>query len=68
MPGVVALTATLGLTNQTLPYGLQIAELGVEEAVRTVADIRKGVNLWDGKIVCRAVAESLRLEYSELNL
>jgi len=65
MPGVVALTATLGLTNQTLPYGLQIAGLGVEEAVRTVPDIRKGVNLWDGKIVCRAVAESLGLEYSE---
>ena len=68
MPGVVALTATLGLTNQTLPYGLKIAELGAEEAARSVEDIRKGINLWDGRIVCKPVADSLQLEYSELVL
>jgi alanine dehydrogenase len=63
MPGVVALTATLGLTNHTLPYGLLIANQGAEDAVRSSPDLRMGVNIWDGSIAYEAVARSLDLPY-----
>ncbi len=68
MPGVVALTATLALTNQTLPYGLQIARQGIAEAARGSEAIRMGINTWDGKLVYRAVADSLDLPFSPLEL
>ena len=67
MPGVVALTATLGLTNHTLVYGLQIANLGIEKAIRTSNEIRKGVNIWDGAITYEAVASSLSMPYTPLD-
>ncbi|MBA7625963.1 Alanine dehydrogenase [subsurface metagenome] len=66
IPGVVALTSTLGLTNCTLAYGLKIADMGIEEAVKSSPDLRKGVNLWDGKIAYEAVANSLNMSYSAL--
>lgn len=66
MPGVVALTSTLALTNQTLRYGLALANKGFEETVRDDQALRKGVNLWNGKITCKAVADSLGLTYSPL--
>jgi alanine dehydrogenase len=68
MPGVVALTATLALTNHTLPYGLQIARHGIEEAARLSEALRRGLNTWDGRLVYRAVADSLGLTYSLLDL
>lgn len=68
MPGVVALTATLGLTNHTLSYGLQLAELGLEKAVRGNPALAKGVNVYDGKITHAAVARSLDLPHSPLDL
>ena len=66
MPGVVALTATLALTNQTLPYGLQIANRGVEAAIAESEPLRRGVNLYKGALTYEAVAESLGLEYTPL--
>lgn len=66
MPGVVALTATLALTNQTLPYGLKIANRGVEAAVAESEPLRRGVNLYKGALTYEAVAESLGLEYTPL--
>jgi len=66
MPGVVALTSTLALTNQTLPYGLELADKGFEDAVSQNQALRRGVNLWRGRVTCQAVADSLGLEYSRL--
>lgn len=68
MPGVVALTATLGLTNHTLPYGLMIADLGITEAAASSSAIKKGINIWDGQITYQAVADSLDLSYSPLKI
>ncbi len=61
MPGAVALSSTKALTSATLPYGLMIAELGLEAACRKSNDIRLGVNLYKGKLVYPAVAEAFNL-------
>lgn len=67
MPGAVALTSTLALTNQTLMYGLELADQGFERAIRANRALRSGVNLHAGRITHRAVAESLGLPCAELN-
>jgi alanine dehydrogenase len=66
MPGVVALTSTLALTNQTLPFGLMIANQGIEAAVDENRPVELGVNLWKGHLVYEAVATSLDLPYTPL--
>lgn len=59
LPALVPRTSTFALTNATLPYALELATRGVETAVRENAALAKGVNVWRGKIVHPAVAESL---------
>ena len=59
MPGAVARTATLALTNVTLPYVLEIANRGLEQAVREDSALKLGLNLYRGKITCPGVAESM---------
>ena len=66
MPGAVPNTSTLALTNATLRYGLAIAEKGWKQAVKDDAALAKGVNVLDGKITYRPVAEAHGLEYTEL--
>jgi alanine dehydrogenase len=66
MPGAVALTSTLALTNQTLLYGLELAGLGFAQAVGTDRALRQGVNLHRGHVTHPAVAESLGLPFAEL--
>jgi alanine dehydrogenase len=67
MPGAVALSSTKALTSATLPYGLMIAELGLEAACRKSNAIRLGVNLYKGRLVYPAVAEAFNLPYSDIN-
>ena len=64
MPGVVALTSTIALTNTTLKYGLMIADNGLEKACKKSAELRKGLNLYGGKCVYRNVANDLHLDYT----
>lgn len=66
MPGAVSRTSTFALTNVTLPYVLKLADLGYAEAIRTDAALRKGLNVFKGKLVYEPVAESLGLECSPL--
>ena len=66
MPGIVPRTSTVALTNSTLPYLLRLASQGVEEAVRADAGLAKGVNLSDGKITCREVADAHGLRFDPL--
>ena len=66
MPGIVPRTSTPALTNATLPYLLKLASLSVDAAVRADAGLAKGVNLSQGKVTCRAVAESLGLRFDPL--
>ena len=66
IPGIVPHTSTHALTNATLPYLMRLASSGVEAAVRADAGLAKGVNLQQGKITCRAVAEAHGLRFDPL--
>ena len=61
IPGAVPFTSTLALTNATLPYAVQLANLGWEKACELNKDLHNGLNIVNGKIVFRAVAEALDL-------
>ena len=65
MPGAVAKTSTLALTNATLPYALQIANKGWQRAMRENPEIRLGANVIDGQVTYRAVAEAFDLAHVE---
>jgi alanine dehydrogenase len=67
MPGAVPITSTAGLTNVTLPYVEQIADLGVREAIARSRALGRGVNVFEGKLTYEAVAEAHGLEYSPLD-
>lgn len=66
MPGIVPCTATLALTNATLPFIVRIASTGVDAAVRANPSLAKGVNVMDGKITCQAVAEAHNMRFDPL--
>jgi alanine dehydrogenase len=59
MPGAVPITSTYALTNATLPYVLELAEKGTQEALESNAGLRGGLNVQDGEIMHPAVAEAL---------
>ena len=63
MPGAVARTATLALTNVTMEYGLQIANKGYRKALLENDALLKGLNVFDGQLTYKAVAENLNLPY-----
>jgi len=64
MPGIVPRTSTIALSNATLPYALKLANLGYREALKSDEALRKGLNVFEGKVTNRFVAESLGLEYT----
>lgn len=66
IPGAVPRTATIGLTNVTLPYVKQIANQGLTEAIRKNSTIETGVNVYKGKITNQGVAESQDREYHSI--
>lgn len=68
IPGAVPYTSTLALTNATMPYALRLADLGWEEACRRDPGLADGVNVVDGEITFKAVAEAFDLPYHELKL
>ncbi|HEV2075872.1 MAG TPA: alanine dehydrogenase [Thermoleophilaceae bacterium] len=59
MPGAVPITSTYALTNATLPYVLELADRGVEEAVAHDPGLRSGVNVAAGHVTHPAVAEAV---------
>ncbi len=67
MPGAVAKTSTLALTNATLPYALQIADKGWKRAMQENAEIKRGANVVKGKITYQGVAEAFGLEYTPID-
>ena len=68
IPGAVPYTSTLALTNATLPYALRLADLGWQEACRKDPGLAEGVNVEDGKVTYKAVAEAFNLPYTPLAL
>ena len=67
MPGAVPMTSTIGLTNATLPYAIEIANKGYRQAVVENSEIAKGVNVIDGKVTYEGVAEAFNLPYTPLS-
>jgi len=64
MPGAVPQTSTIGLTNATLPYAIEIANKGYRKAILENPEIRPGANIVHGRITFRGVAEAFDLPYS----
>lgn len=67
MPGAVSLSSTKALTSTTLPYGLMIAELGLEEACRKSKAIKLGVNIYKGKCVYNNVAKAFDIPWHSID-
>ena len=65
MPGAVPYTSTIALTNVTLPYILNLANNGWEEACSKDKSLAKGVNIVNGKIVYKEISEAFHLEAFE---
>ncbi|MBP6183631.1 MAG: alanine dehydrogenase [Saprospiraceae bacterium] len=63
MPGAVPYTSTIALTNATLPYAIQLANLGWKQACNENLSLRKGLNVVDGKVVYAGVAEAFGLDF-----
>jgi alanine dehydrogenase len=66
MPGAVPRTSTLGLTNVTLPYAVDIANKGWKKALKEDDELLKGLNIVDGDIVYREVAEAFNMDYTPI--
>jgi len=63
MPGGVARTSTYALNNVTLPHALRIADMGWKQALLSDPHLRNGLNVWNGKVTYKAVAEDLGYDY-----
>jgi len=66
MPGAVPRTSTLGLTNVTLPYAVDIANKGWKKALKDDEELLKGLNIVDGDIVYKEVAEAFNMDYTPI--
>ncbi len=66
MPGAVPRTSTYALTNVTLPYVLEVAELGLEGAIREDAALALGVNTLAGALTNAEVAAAHALPSTPL--
>lgn len=66
MPGAVPRTSTLALTNATLPYALELANKGYLRAIRENRALARGVNVYNGFVTYKAVAEAHGLPYRPL--
>lgn len=68
IPGAVPRTSTLALTNATLPYAIQLADKGWQRACRVNPELALGLNVVEGKVVYKPVAEAWGLDYEPLAL
>lgn len=68
IPGAVPFTSTMALTNATLPYTIALADKGWQKACKDSLALALGVNVANGKVVYKAVADVFGLPYEELVL
>lgn len=68
IPGAVPNTSTIALTNATLRYALALADKGWQQACRDDESLRRGLNIVDGRITFKAVADAFNLPYSPIEL
>jgi alanine dehydrogenase len=64
MPGAVGRTSTFALCNVTLPWVVKLAKHGVDAAVRRYKPLADALNIYEGEVTNRAVAETFALPYS----
>tara|TARA_B100000530_G_C15898885_1_gene464571 strand:+ start:125 stop:1237 length:1113 start_codon:yes stop_codon:yes gene_type:complete len=67
MPGAVPFTSTLALTNKTLPYLIEIANEGWDNASKNNNEIKTGVNIVKGKVVNENVSKAFNVDYFDLD-
>ncbi|HEY3386464.1 MAG TPA: alanine dehydrogenase [Saprospiraceae bacterium] len=67
MPGAVPYTSTIALTNATLPYALKLADKGWKDACSQDEPLKKGLNVVNGKVVYKGVADAFNLPFVEVN-
>jgi len=67
MPGAVPYTSTLGLTNVTLPYAVDIANKGWKAALNEDEELKMGLNIANGEIVYKDVADAFDMEYTSMD-
>jgi alanine dehydrogenase len=66
MPGAVPYTSTLALTNATLPYAIQLANKGWKKACNENSELKLGLNIINGDVVYKAVADVFKLPYTDV--
>ena len=67
MPGAVPYTSTLALTNATLPYAIKLANKGWKQACLDDESLKKGLNVINGKVVYKGVADAFNLKLADIN-
>ncbi len=67
MPGAVPFTSTLALTNATLPYAIKLADKGWKKACNESNELKLGLNIVNGKVVYKGVADAFGLPYDDVN-
>ena len=68
IPGAVPYTSTLALTNATLPYAIALANKGWQKACKDDAALAKGLNVVEGKVTYKAVADVWDLPFEPIEL
>ena len=68
MPGAVGRTSTYALCNVTLPWALQIANRGLAAAAESLPPVARAINLYEGEVTNRAVAETFGMKYKSRGL
>ena len=66
MPGAVPNTSTIALTNSTLSYIIELANKGWKKACQENSSLAKGLNIINGKIVYKQVAEAFDLDFTKV--
>lgn len=66
MPGAVPYTSTLALTNATLPYAIRLANQGWKKACNENSELKNGLNIINGEVVYKAVADAFNLQYTDV--
>lgn len=67
MPGAVPFTSTTALTNATLPYAIKLAEMGWKKACQQDTSLKKGLNIIQGTIVYKEIADTFEMSYHPLD-
>ena len=63
MPGAVARTSTIALNNATLPFAVALANKGAKKALADDPHLMNGLNVHDGQVTYKAVADALKHKY-----